>query len=224
MTASDSSSPLFEIRDLTVRQGDKALLSGLSDRVDPGELVAIIGPSGSGKTTLLRTLAGLIGDGSGVYLRGEAPCDLCWPDYRRQVLLVAQQPVLLRGTVAENLAWPSRYHRVDKAFSVERARELLDRLNLEDVKLEKSARELSVGQQQRVCLVRSVLLQPPVMLLDEPTSALDEDATQAVNDLITELATKHDLAALMVTHDRATAESLCNRVIDLEDYLVEAAS
>lgn len=178
--------------------------------------VALIGPSGCGKTTLLRAVAGLIDPAAGaVKLRGESPATVGWPEFRRQVAYVAQQPVLFDATVAANLARPFRYRSVAGEFTRERAAALLERLGLDC--LEENAWELSVGQQQRVCLARALLVQPAVLLLDEPAAALDETAAAKMEKLLLEQADA-GLGVLLVTHNRQQAGRWCERQLDLTEH------
>jgi putative ABC transport system ATP-binding protein len=210
--------PLLDVADLTVRAGGAPLLVGIALRLEPGELVAVTGPSGSGKTSLLRTLAGLVGDGGGVRLRGQEPQAIGWPTFRRRMILVDQQPVLVPGTVGENLARPFAYRHAGLAFDADAARTLLARLGLARVALTADAQTLSVGQQQRVALARALLLASDVLLLDEPTSALDAENARRVEETIRREAVRNGLAALVVTHSVEQARRWCDRRIDLRPF------
>lgn len=207
---------------LAVGAGGLRLVEGFEFTLRCGELLGVVGPSGCGKTTLLRAIAGLIDFVAGeVRLDGTLPGEHGWPNYRRRVVLVEQRPVLLDRTVQENLAAPFQYGVSRNGFPAERARALLDRLRVEPERFDQNARSLSVGQQQRVSLVRALLIDPAVMLLDEPTSALDADAVEVAEELIREEANRRGLCALVVTHDRAQAERMCGSILDLRDYAPE---
>jgi ABC-type iron transport system FetAB ATPase subunit len=204
-----------------VAAGQRLLLEGIDLELHRGELLALRGPSGCGKTTLLRAVAGLIDPAAGeVELSGVCPAELRWPCYRRRNVLVDQQPVLFPGSVRENLARPFRYGTATRPFDPARAEALLARLRLDPGRFAQEARELSQGEQQRVCLVRALLLDPTALLLDEPTSALDEEAEVAVEELIAATAREHGLAALIVTHDSVQAERWCHGSYELRDHLV----
>jgi putative ABC transport system ATP-binding protein len=194
---------------------ERPLLKGLSFSLDEGERLVLGGPSGLGKTTLLRALAGLIDPLSGqILLRGrEAGAD-GWPEYRRRVLQVSQIPAFFEGSVKENLARPFSFRSVQSPYDEQRARVLLDEAGLGPTFLDESATELSVGQQQRVSLVRALLLEPEMMLLDEPTSGLDEASRRAVEGLLVEAGT----ACVIVTHEEAFAERIGARRLDLAPY------
>lgn len=208
---------LFSIRNLAVRAGDAVLQRGISLDMDPGDLVAVSGPSGCGKTTLLRTVVGLIDAAEGeILLGGKEPAAYGWPAYRRKVVLVAQQPALIDGTVNDNLRRPFSYRTsYGCAFPEIRARTLMERLGLGADRLMQEAGSLSLGQRQRVSLIRALLLDPLVVCLDEPTSALDPDSVAAVQDAISEEGRAHGLAALIVTHQQEQAETWCSRRIVL---------
>lgn len=215
---------MLELRDVEVGVAGRRLLRAVSLQARPGDRVGLVGPSGSGKTTLLRVVAGLVDPASGhIGLDGETGDALGWPAWRRRVTYVAQQPIVTPGTVLDNLERPFRYERrrspgVDGA----RARRLIERLHLEPSVLEQEARTLSVGQKQRVALVRALGIDPRVLLLDEPTGALDAESASAVEALVTERSGA-GAAALIVTHDRAQAERWCTEVVDLRAHLVEEA-
>ena len=211
---------MLQLTDIAVEAGGKALLAGLGIDLAPGELLALRGPSGCGKTTLLRAINGLSDALAGtVRLDGEAPADIGWPVFRRRVILVEQRAVLLEGSVRTNLERPFGYHSAGDGFPHERSLELLQRLGLTGDHLNQEARSLSEGEQQRVSLVRALLVDPSVLLLDEPTSALDESTVTRVEALIRDEAERRGLSALIVTHDRIQAERWCHRTIDLLPYL-----
>jgi putative ABC transport system ATP-binding protein len=212
----EASVSLLEARGLMITVGGKPLHSGMDFSLAPGELVAVTGPSGAGKTTLLRTVVGLQDAGAGeVLLRGRTPGQWGWPEFRRQVVLVSQKPILLEMSVEENLRRPFAYRSATSPFPEDRARRLMDELGVRAERMEQAARTLSVGQQQRVSLIRALLLEPPVLCLDEPTSALDPDAAGRVQRLISAEAAQRGLAALVVTHSAVQAEEWCSRQLVL---------
>ena len=216
---------LLTVTDLAVHVGGRPLLAGLALDLTAGEVVAVQGPSGTGKTTLLRTLAALQDPAAGaVRLRGATPAELGWTAWRRQVCLASQQPAIFPGSVGENLARPFGYRTAGAAFPADRARALCDRLRLEDVALDHAASQLSVGQQQRLALVRVLLLEPTVLLLDEPTSALDPAAADLVEALVREEVIGREAAALCVSHDPVRAGAWADRTLDLTPWLAGRAA
>ncbi|MBN2446339.1 MAG: ATP-binding cassette domain-containing protein [Phycisphaerae bacterium] len=212
--------PLLDARDLSASAAGVTLITGLDLQVATGELVALTGPSGCGKTTLLRALAGLIDLAGGeVYFRGAARGAAGWPRFRRQVVLVQQKPALLDDSVEANLRRPFEYGVAEQSFSKEAAVETLGNFGLTSSFMAQNARALSVGEQQRVCLARALLIQPAMLLLDEPTSALDSRARDMVEALLGRVTREHGLAALVVLHDEHQAQRLCQRTVDLRPHL-----
>jgi ABC-type multidrug transport system ATPase subunit len=210
----------LELRNVAVSAGGKTLLRGLDLTISAGEVVGLSGPSGSGKTTLLRAISGLIDVSRGdVQLGGRTPAQIGWPAYRRKVVYVSQQPVLLDGTVADNLRRPFTYASAKRAFPESIAARLMERLGVGPERMDQEARTLSVGQQLRICAIRAMLVGPRFLLLDEPTSALDDEAAQQLAEVIEDLSREKSVGVLMITHDQARAEQWCDRSVDLRPYL-----
>lgn len=217
--ATNTERPALVVTGLAAQANGVPLLEKVELAVDPGCLVGLTGPSGCGKTTLLRTIAGLIDASAGSVRVGDVPpADPGWPAFRRSVVLVDQQPVLLDTTVQENLSRPFSYRSTRGPFPAERVEDLLERVGLGADRLSQAALSLSVGQQQRVCLVRALLVEPAFLLLDEPTAALDAENVSAIERLIREETTQHEIGALIVTHDRDQAARWCDESIDLGVY------
>jgi putative ABC transport system ATP-binding protein len=193
---------LLTVHGLATRAGTRRLHSKIDIDLRVGEILAVRGPSGCGKTTLLRTLAWLQDPAEGeVSLRAQSAEQIGWPTWRRRVVLVAQVPAIFPGSVNDNLKRPFTYHsHRGRPWPEQRARRLLERVRLHDLPRDAAADHLSVGQQQRLALVRALLLDPSVLLLDEPTSALDVVAAAAATDLIRDEVNAREAAALVVTH------------------------
>lgn len=202
---------------------DHILLQNINIRLREGEFVALLGPSGCGKTTLLRCVSGLSDPPKGdILFRGDPIPETERPWYRRRVVLVHQNPVLCETTVIQNLRLPFGFKSLQsEPFPRDRAEELLAVFGISARRLEQPALSLSVGQQQRVCLVRALLLQPEVLLLDEPTSSLDEQARASVEKTFVEEARSRKMSALLVTHDQSQARRICDRVVDLVPHIPE---
>ncbi len=208
----------LQLKGVAVRAGGRDLFAGVDLRLEAGERVALWGESGIGKTSLLRVIAQLDDARAGeLRLDGETPEEVGIPAYRRRVLYVPQRPALFAATVRENLERPFRYASATGAFDVERAAFLLERVGFPAARLDEQARTLSVGEQQRVCLVRALSLSPDVLLLDEPTSAVDAPRRLEVEALVAEAA-EQGLAALVVTHDAAQVTRFCSARVDLAEY------
>jgi putative ABC transport system ATP-binding protein len=174
---------------------------------------AVLGPSGSGKSTLLRLLNRLADpDGGEVRFRGSDVRELDPLELRRRAVLVPQLPAPVPGTVADNVRFgPALLGRQPEPDR------FLGMAGLDGGFAERDAARLSVGEQQRVMLARALALEPEVLLLDEPTAALDDAAKQGVERTLAELGRHSGLSLVVVTHERAQAERLADRVVRLED-------
>lgn len=195
-------------------------LRGVSLDVAAGEAVAVVGPSGSGKSTLLAIIGTLeVPDGGAVEAGGENVSRLSGraaADFRfRRVGFIFQQYHLLPGmTVVENLL--ARYiGRRRPPDAVPQALSLLERVGLGE-KTSALPRELSGGEQQRVCVARALLGAPDLVLADEPTGNLDSKHGAAVIDLLLELVRERGATLLLVTHNPAYARRMA-RVLAMRD-------
>jgi putative ABC transport system ATP-binding protein len=201
---------MFEFLDVVVeRQGVRAL-DGLTAAIPGRGVTAVFGPSGAGKSTLLRLCNRLEVPTSGtVSFCGEdvAGIDPLW--LRRRVGMCFQRPTPFPGTVADNL----RAARPDA--SDERMRDTLSRVGLTGSWLDRDATALSGGEAQRMCLARTLMAQPQVLLLDEPTSAVDAEAARVIERAVRDLAAD-GIPAVWVTHDAAQVERAADRVLRIE--------
>lgn len=202
---------VFEFLDVVVeRQGVRAL-DGLTTAVPGRGVTAVFGPSGAGKSTLLRLCNRLEVPTSGrVSFQGTdiAGIDPLW--LRRRVGMCFQRPTPFPGTVADNL------RAADPEASEARMRETLARVALPASSLKRDATAaLSGGEAQRMCLARTLMAQPQVLLLDEPTSAVDAEAAGVIERAVRELAAD-GIPALWVTHDSAQVERAADRVLRIE--------
>jgi len=216
MTAVAAVAPLLAVDDLAVSVDGRGLLEDVSFRLEAGEALVLGGRSGLGKTSLLRTIAALRDpDRGSIRLDGRTPAEWSWPAYRRRVTLVQQQPALLEGTVSSNLRRPFAFRASRCGYPEGRDGELLQALGLGSGVLSSEAAKLSVGERQRICLVRALLVEPAVLVLDEPTSALDEASARLVTGVLDRERRLRGLALLVVTHDRNLAAGLEAREMDL---------
>ena len=192
--------------------GGHHALRGVSLDVADGEVVVVIGPSGCGKSTLLRTINGLEPVDSGsIQLDGEeltAP-GVRWQAVRQRVGMVFQSYELFPHlTVMENLVLaPVRVRGEARAAARERARALLERVGLAD--------RADSYQRQRVAIVRSLMMEPEVLLLDEVTAALDPEMVREVLDVVLDLA-REGMTMVIVTHEMDFARAIADRVVFMD--------
>ncbi|MFK7924724.1 MAG: ABC transporter ATP-binding protein [Bacteroidia bacterium] len=181
----------------------------------PGESLLILGRSGTGKTTLLQLLAGLRKPDAGSVMIGQT--DLAalssqqLDSFRgKNIGLVFQRSHFVRSlNVRDNLLLAQQLAGLAK--DLERIRFLLSRVELSDKLLQKT-QNLSVGEQQRVAIVRAILNKPRLILADEPTSALDDQNCEEVFRLLSIQAKQEEAALIIVTHDNRLKSKIANHV------------
>ena len=199
----------IEVSKLTARRGDRVVLREVSFDAPRGKVLALVGASGSGKSTLLRCLTRLAEAESGaIALDGENVLGIAPQVLRRRVALVAQAPVMLPGTVADNLAYGLTELREDVRDAA------LAASGLDGSFLPRTARALSGGERARVALARALTRDPDAILLDEPTAALDPETAQVIAETVAALAHR-DLAVIVATHDYALAEAVADATLRL---------
>ena len=220
---------MIAVAGLVKRCGGVEILRGVSLRVGPGEVAAIVGPSGGGKTTLLRCLNGLETWDEGTVTvdgrlvaaseppRARAASFLA---IRRSVGMVLQDFQLFpHRTVLENVTEaPRQVLKLARDEAQDRARRWLDRVGMLG-KLDAYPRHLSGGQQQRVAIARALAMGPQAVLFDEPTSALDPSMTGEILTILRDLA-GDGLTLVIVTHTLALVRSLAPTVHVLADGLI----
>ncbi|ADU61567.1 MAG: ATP-binding cassette domain-containing protein [Pseudodesulfovibrio sp.] len=194
--------------------GRDALFENASLTIADGSFVLVRGASGAGKSTLLRLLCRLEEAQAGRILLDGVPIDAMDPaDLRRSVAYVQQMPILLPGTVRDNLLLPFSFKAnnalippTDEALAA-----MLGGFLLDGVTPESRADTLSVGQAQRVCLIRSLLLGPGAVLMDEPTASLDADSAGVVLAKAAELS-RQGMTVIMVSHSPDTPAGITHVV------------
>lgn len=196
----------------------REILRGIDLTVPAGEVSVIFGPSGGGKSTLVRLLNRLEDPSEGrIRFRGRPLSEIPPLQLRRQVALMLQKPFMFPGTVADNLRYPFRL-RGEPLPAVDSAAvgQVLELCRIETGLLAQDARTLSLGQQQRVSLARTLLPGPAVLVLDEPTSALDRPTGDLLGETLRRICREDQRTVVLVTHDLRLVERTADRAAYLE--------
>jgi phosphate transport system ATP-binding protein len=222
----DRGQPVLQIRGLNVDAGPRRILRQIQLELHAREVLGILGPSGAGKTTLLRCLNRLTDLDSSLRVTGEvllnghsifAPgmdCDAL----RTCVGMLFQQPVVFPVSILRNVLFGARHQRRrNRKESMALAETALREAGLWDEvkeRLHEPAIKLSTGQQQRLCLARTLAVNPEIILMDEPTSALDARSAAVIERLVLRLAKTRSI--VLVTHNVDQARRVADRIIRME--------
>lgn len=205
--------------------GDLEVLKGMDVEIQEGEVVCLIGPSGSGKSTFLRCLNRLEEATAGeIIVDGQKITDkkININKVREDIGMVFQHFNLFANlNIIDNITLaPVMLKKMTREEAEKKAMDLLKRVGLEE-KAQAYPRQLSGGQKQRIAIVRSLAMNPGVMLFDEPTSALDPEMVGEVLDVMKELA-QEGMTMVVVTHEMGFAREVAERIIFMDDgYIVE---
>ena len=207
---------IIDVLNLSLKRGGQTVLSDVSLSVEQGEILVVIGPSGSGKSSLLRCLNRLEEPESGrIMLDGGNIAQLPVIELRRRVGMIFQKSFPFDGTVADNIAFGPTLN--GEELDNIRIGELMNLSSLELDLIDKNARELSGGQEQRLAIARALANRPDVLLLDEPTSALDPIATRHIEESLVNLRDQLDLTLIWVSHTIEQARRIADRVLLLDE-------
>jgi NitT/TauT family transport system ATP-binding protein len=199
----------------TYGEGDKAVeaIGDLSFEVHEKEFVCIVGPSGCGKTTLLKCMSGLLAPTRGEVRVHNEPVDgppermaLVFQEYSRSLF-----PWM---TIRQNVAFPLRRKRIDKAEAAKLVEDAVGAVGLSDF-VDRYPWELSGGMQQRVAIARALAYQPEILLMDEPFASVDAQTRADLEDLVLELRRKYGVTVVFVTHDIDESVYLGDRIVVL---------
>ncbi|MFK7835894.1 MAG: ABC transporter ATP-binding protein [Sulfitobacter sp.] len=207
---------MLEVQKVTVQRGKSVTLDNISLSLAPGKTLAVVGESGAGKSTLINAILGLVRCASGQITWSGKPVPLCRPALVMQEPRSAFNPRLtLRRSVMEPLVAarqtlaPAYLERLCQGLEI--APDLLDRLPT----------EVSIGQAQRVGILRALIAAPPLVLFDEPLSALDAVTQKHTARLIADLQAQIGFAALIVTHDLGYAAAFADDIAVLRAGRIE---
>jgi phosphate transport system ATP-binding protein len=220
-TATTPGTAVFDVSNVSIYYGDFRAVTDVSLTIREHEITAFIGPSGCGKTTVLRTLnrmndliagARVEGDityrGASLYAKQVSPTAV-----RRRIGMVFQKANPFPKSIYENVAYGPKINGIRKRSELDAIveRSLQQAALWDEVKdrLNKSALGMSGGQQQRLCIARTLAVEPDVVLMDEPCSALDPIATGKIEDLMQEIKSKYTI--VIVTHNMQQATRVSDR-------------
>ncbi len=211
---------LIKVEGLQKNFGKLHALNGVSEEIRKGEVVVVVGPSGSGKSTFLRSLNLLEEPSEGkIYFEGVDITDkkVDINRHRQKMGMVFQHFNLFpHKTILQNITLaPTKLLGMSKEEADKKGMELLERVGLAE-KANAYPSQLSGGQKQRIAIVRSLAMEPDVMLFDEPTSALDPEMVGEVLELMKQLA-RDGMTMVVVTHEMGFAREVGSRVIFMAD-------
>jgi len=214
---SPSQPPILEIDHLHVSRGNEFDLVIDHLNLHRGEVLAILGPNGAGKSTLLLTISKLLAPRSGkLTFKGKNFDQINDLDYRRNIALVLQDPLLFDATVFNNISTGLRFRGLPKSELNDRVEIWMERLKIDQLR-NRHAAQLSTGQAQRVSLARALVLEPAILLLDEPFSPLDTPTRSSLIADLRILLSASETTTVFITHDQEQALSLGDRVAVILD-------
>lgn len=203
---------ILKITNLSKIYEKRTVLNNVSFSVKGGEFLSVLGPSGCGKTTLLRILIGLLSPDSGTVELNGRDITNADPDERSMGIVFQNYALFENMTVLKNVRYAMKFHPELKEGSMERARELVRLVGLEE-HMNKYPFELSGGQQQRVAIARTLALKPSIILFDEPMSALDVATRLTLRQQLKELQRELGTTMIYITHDQEEAFAMSDRIM-----------
>ena len=205
---------MLEVNNLSKSYNDNLVLDNISFSIKKGDIVSVVGPSGSGKSTLLRCIDLLEKSEGEILFEGKK---LYKGEIGKKIGMVFQQFNLFPHlSVLDNIILaPTKLKLMAKKDATKKAYELLDTIDLKD-KANSYPNELSGGQKQRVAIIRTLIIDPDIILVDEPTSALDPEMIGEVLELIKGIANTGK-TMMIVSHEMGFVKNVSNRVLFLED-------
>ncbi len=207
---------MLELTDIYHSYDEKILLNGINLSLGENEVLCLLGPSGGGKSTILRIIAGFEMPKSGMVLYNGKNI-IHEPVYKRNFGLVFQDYALFpHMTVYENIAFGLKMKGFPESDQKKKVNDMLAQLGLENFSRRKVT-DLSGGEQQRVALARSIVVEPALLMLDEPLGALDYSLRQSLIDGLKNVLGRNGIPAIYVTHDQNEAFSLADRIAILHN-------
>jgi putative ABC transport system ATP-binding protein len=206
---------IIECKSIQLIKNKQTILHDISFSIEAGDRIGIIGPSGSGKSSLFRLLNLLMSPTQGeIFYENKPILDYTPMELRRNIGYVLQKPYLFGTTVKDNLLYP--FQLCNQKPDLYEINNYLTKVNLSENILEKKNTALSGGEQQRIALIRSLLIKPEIVLLDEITAALDEENTLLLEKLIIDEQKARTITLLFITHNMPQAKRLAEKILHLE--------
>lgn len=202
--------------------GSTDVVSGLDLELADGSMTVLVGPSGCGKTTSLRMLAGLEEVSTGTIRIGDRDVTALEPKDRDIAMVFQNYALYPHLSVRENIAFPLRAKKIDRAEALRRADEIAESLGLGAL-IERKPKDLSGGQQQRVAIGRAIIREPAVFLFDEPLSNLDAKLRVETRTELLRLQRRLGITSLYVTHDQEEAMTLSDRIVVMREGRIAQA-
>ena len=210
----------LSLKNISKKYKDKEILKNINFDIKEGELVCILGPSGCGKTTLLNIIGGFISDFSGDVLLSDENINNIPPEKREIATVFQSYGLFTHKNVIDNVSYGLKLLKIDKNMRENRAKEMLEKVGLAGYE-KKKIKELSGGEQQRVAIARSMVLNPKLLLLDEPLSNLDVHLRDVMRKEIKRIQKQFGVTMIIVTHDQEDAFKLADRVIVINEGHIE---
>ena len=210
----------LSLKNISKKYKDKEILKNITFDIKEGELVCILGPSGCGKTTLLNIIGGFVSDYSGDVLLSNENINNIPPEKREIATVFQSYGLFTHKNVIDNVSYGLKLLKIDRNTREKRAQEMLEKVGLAGYD-KKKIKELSGGEQQRVAIARSMVLNPKLLLLDEPLSNLDVHLRDVMRKEIKRIQKQFGVTMIIVTHDQEDAFKLADRVIVINEGHIE---
>ena len=215
-----------ELRNLTKRYGDVAVVDDISLTIEHGHLVCLLGPSGCGKTTTLRLIAGFVEPSKGEIRVGDklvsSPAHSLPPEKRNMSMIFQSYALWPHMTVGENIVYGLKLRKMDRASIGKKLDAILATTRLAPL-AQRYPGELSGGQQQRVALARALIVEPETLLLDEPLSNLDANLREEMRFEVRRLHDAYRYTTIYVTHDQSEAMTTADLIAVMNAGKIEQA-
>lgn len=199
-------------------EGGTPILEALNLEIKKNQIIIVNGESGAGKSSLLKLLNRFNDVTNGrIVFNNKEITEYRIDELRKAILYLPQIPHTVEGTIEDNLTFPFSFHvHKDKKYDADKAEEWLDYFQL-NLPVNHEALKLSVGQRQRIALIRAMLLKSEVLLLDEPCSALDSANKKLIEQKIESLIEAREITVVMATHSKVSFSNICPRYFNLSN-------